>query len=58
LLYGLGHETVSDIASFRAALERALAAPGSAVVEVSTDRNVNVELHRRVWSAVSGTLSS
>ncbi len=57
-LYGLGHETVADIASFRAALERALAAPGSAIVEVCTQRNANVELHQRVWSAVSGTLSS
>jgi 2-succinyl-5-enolpyruvyl-6-hydroxy-3-cyclohexene-1-carboxylate synthase len=57
-LYGLAHETVADILSFRAALERALALPHSAIVEVRTQRDANVELHRRVWSAVSGTLSS
>ncbi len=37
----------------RAALERALAATGSAIVEVRTDRAANVALHRRVWDAVS-----
>lgn len=57
-LYGLNHETVSDVAAFRSALERALGTPDSAIVEVRTRRDENVELHRRVWSAVSGTLSS
>jgi 2-succinyl-5-enolpyruvyl-6-hydroxy-3-cyclohexene-1-carboxylate synthase len=56
-LYGLGHETVIDIAGFRVALERALAAPHSAIVEVRTERDANVELHRRVWSAVAKALS-
>jgi 2-succinyl-5-enolpyruvyl-6-hydroxy-3-cyclohexene-1-carboxylate synthase len=57
-LYGLGHETAADIASFRTALERALAAPESTIVEVRTQRQANVELHRRVWAAVAGALSS
>jgi 2-succinyl-5-enolpyruvyl-6-hydroxy-3-cyclohexene-1-carboxylate synthase len=57
-LYGLSHETVADVASLRTALVQAIAAPGSAIVEVRTERDANVELHRRVWSAVSGTLSS
>jgi len=56
-LYGLGHETVADVAGFRAALERALASPHSAIVEVRTGRDANVALHRRVWSAVAGVLS-
>jgi 2-succinyl-5-enolpyruvyl-6-hydroxy-3-cyclohexene-1-carboxylate synthase len=56
-LYGLGHETVTDVASFRAALERALAAPNSAMIEVRSERGANVELHRRVWSAVAGAIS-
>jgi 2-succinyl-5-enolpyruvyl-6-hydroxy-3-cyclohexene-1-carboxylate synthase len=56
-LYGLGHETVTDVGGFRAALERALAAPASTIVEAHTERDANVELHRRVWSAVSGALS-
>jgi 2-succinyl-5-enolpyruvyl-6-hydroxy-3-cyclohexene-1-carboxylate synthase len=57
-LYGLSHERVADVASFRSALEQALAAQESAIVEVRTERNANVELHRRVWSAVAGGLSS
>jgi 2-succinyl-5-enolpyruvyl-6-hydroxy-3-cyclohexene-1-carboxylate synthase len=56
-LYGLGHETVADVAAFRAALERALAAPESSIVEARTGRAANVELHRDVWSAVSGSIS-
>jgi 2-succinyl-5-enolpyruvyl-6-hydroxy-3-cyclohexene-1-carboxylate synthase len=57
-LYGLSHETVTDVAAFRAALEHALAEPGSAMIEVRGERGANVELHRRVWSAVGGALSS
>jgi 2-succinyl-5-enolpyruvyl-6-hydroxy-3-cyclohexene-1-carboxylate synthase len=57
-LYGLGHEPVSDIAGFRAALERALASTRSTLIEVRTERRENVELHSRVWEAVSETLTS
>jgi 2-succinyl-5-enolpyruvyl-6-hydroxy-3-cyclohexene-1-carboxylate synthase len=57
-LYGLRHEAVADVAGLRAALERALGTPGSAIVEVRTEREQNVELHRRVWSAVAASLSS
>jgi 2-succinyl-5-enolpyruvyl-6-hydroxy-3-cyclohexene-1-carboxylate synthase len=53
-LYGLSHETVADIAAFRAALERALASPKSAIVEVRGERGANVDLHRRIWRAVAG----
>jgi 2-succinyl-5-enolpyruvyl-6-hydroxy-3-cyclohexene-1-carboxylate synthase len=56
-LYGLGHETVTDVGGLRAALERALAAPCSTIVEARTQREANVELHRRVWSAVADALS-
>ncbi len=52
-LYGLGHERVSDLFGFRGALERALADPGTNIVEIRTERPANVELHRRVWRAVS-----
>jgi 2-succinyl-5-enolpyruvyl-6-hydroxy-3-cyclohexene-1-carboxylate synthase len=53
-LYGLGHELVETIPAFRAALERALSpGTGSTIVHARTDRANNVELHRRVWSAVS-----
>ena len=58
-LYGLGHERVADVASLRAALERALTdrPAGSRIIEVRGERAENVELHRRVWAAVSGALS-
>ena len=56
-LYGLGHETVADVVGFRVALERALATPESSIVEARTRRETNVELHRNVWSAVSGSIS-
>ncbi len=52
-LYGLDHERVKDVASFRAALERALASERSAIVEVRGDRRENVRLHARVWQAVA-----
>jgi 2-succinyl-5-enolpyruvyl-6-hydroxy-3-cyclohexene-1-carboxylate synthase len=57
-LYGLAHERVADVASFREALERALTArpPGARIIEVQGERAANVALHRRVWAAVSGAL--
>ncbi len=57
-LYGLEHETVDDVAGLRLALERALAGSDSALVEVRGERAANVQLHRRVWDAVAGALSS
>jgi 2-succinyl-5-enolpyruvyl-6-hydroxy-3-cyclohexene-1-carboxylate synthase len=57
-LYGLDHETVTNVVAFRAALERAIAAPRSTIVEVRTERGANVELHRHVWEAVAGALDS
>jgi 2-succinyl-5-enolpyruvyl-6-hydroxy-3-cyclohexene-1-carboxylate synthase len=57
-LYGLRHERVANVAAFRAALERALTARprGAEIIEVRGARATNVELHRRVWSAVAGAL--
>src|SRR4051794_34690326 len=48
-LYGLEHERVETPEALREALDRG----GAAIVEVRTDRGENVELHRRVWQAVS-----
>jgi 2-succinyl-5-enolpyruvyl-6-hydroxy-3-cyclohexene-1-carboxylate synthase len=56
-LYGLAHERAADLAGFRGALERALAAQGSSIVEVRTLRPENVELHARVWREVARALS-
>jgi 2-succinyl-5-enolpyruvyl-6-hydroxy-3-cyclohexene-1-carboxylate synthase len=57
-LYGLSHERAEDVAQFRSALERALARESSSIVEVRGDRAANVQLHRRVWQAVSAALAS
>ena len=51
-LYGCGHERVQNPETFRDALDRALAAEATTILEVRTDRAENVELHRRVWQAV------
>jgi 2-succinyl-5-enolpyruvyl-6-hydroxy-3-cyclohexene-1-carboxylate synthase len=55
-LYGLEHERAEDVQSFRAALERALASERSGIIEVRSDRAENVDLHARVWRAVSDAL--
>jgi 2-succinyl-5-enolpyruvyl-6-hydroxy-3-cyclohexene-1-carboxylate synthase len=57
-LYGLHHERVSDIAAFRAALERSLGSLRSSIVEVRGERQANVELHRRAWKAVGDALAA
>ena len=51
-LYGCGWERAADVAGFRVALGRALAADRTTIVCVRTDRERNVELHRRVWESV------
>ncbi len=58
-LYGFEHRLVGDVVAFRAALERALTErPRRArIIEVRSDRAANVELHRRVWDAVSAAVS-
>jgi 2-succinyl-5-enolpyruvyl-6-hydroxy-3-cyclohexene-1-carboxylate synthase len=57
-LYGLRHELVTTAPELRAALERVLAPHvGSTVVHVRGERAQNVELHRRLWSAVSAAIS-
>jgi 2-succinyl-5-enolpyruvyl-6-hydroxy-3-cyclohexene-1-carboxylate synthase len=55
-LFGLTHELAGDVFALRAALERALAAPGAAIVEVRAERAANVAAHERVWQAVSQAL--
>jgi 2-succinyl-5-enolpyruvyl-6-hydroxy-3-cyclohexene-1-carboxylate synthase len=56
-LYGLSHERAGSVSGFRAALERALAHERSSIVEVGGERALNVELHARLWNAVSRALS-
>jgi 2-succinyl-5-enolpyruvyl-6-hydroxy-3-cyclohexene-1-carboxylate synthase len=57
-LYGLAHRRVATTSELRAALEHALSPEaGSTIVHVQSDRARNVELHRRVWDAVSAAVS-
>ncbi len=57
-LYGIGHERVADVPAFRRALERALAARETRIVEVRGDRAANVRLHGEVWRAVASAIAS
>jgi 2-succinyl-5-enolpyruvyl-6-hydroxy-3-cyclohexene-1-carboxylate synthase len=57
-LYGLAHERATDLPSFRSALERSLQAACSTIVEVRGEREANVQLHRRIWHAVSEAISA
>ncbi len=51
-LYGCGWERAADVENFRAALAAALAAERTTIICVRTDREENVDLHRRVWESV------
>src|SRR5262249_4039833 len=55
-LYGARPVPVADARALRAALDDARATGGVTIVEVATDRDANVALHRRVWDAVAGAL--
>jgi 2-succinyl-5-enolpyruvyl-6-hydroxy-3-cyclohexene-1-carboxylate synthase len=55
-LYGLRHERVSDVPSFRSALERGIASPRSSIVEVRSEGEANVTLHEQVWRVVANAL--
>jgi 2-succinyl-5-enolpyruvyl-6-hydroxy-3-cyclohexene-1-carboxylate synthase len=57
-LYGIGHETVESLDALRDALQRSLAAPGTQIIEVPSDREANLALHRRVSAAVSEALAA
>jgi 2-succinyl-5-enolpyruvyl-6-hydroxy-3-cyclohexene-1-carboxylate synthase len=56
-LYGLSHERAADVQEFRTALERALSHEHSSIIEVRGERSANVELHARMWDAVSRAVS-
>jgi 2-succinyl-5-enolpyruvyl-6-hydroxy-3-cyclohexene-1-carboxylate synthase len=57
-LYRAQHVLVDDAPALRAALDRALGSGGVTIVEVRTQREANVVLHRRVWDAVGAALRS
>ena len=51
--YGCGFARVAAWDEFRAAVSASIAAPGVQVVELRTDRDRNVALHREVWRRVA-----
>jgi len=55
-LYGCQHRPIDDPAGFGSALDAALDAPGTTILEVRTDRVENLALHSRVWGAVDQAL--
>jgi 2-succinyl-5-enolpyruvyl-6-hydroxy-3-cyclohexene-1-carboxylate synthase len=55
-LYDLPFETVETPAGYRAALEQSFDRGGTSIIEVKTDRNENLQLHRRLWQEVAAAL--
>jgi 2-succinyl-5-enolpyruvyl-6-hydroxy-3-cyclohexene-1-carboxylate synthase len=56
-MYGATFSRIADWAAFRAAVNAGLQAEGVAIVEVATNRESNVSMHRAVWQAVSAALA-
>jgi 2-succinyl-5-enolpyruvyl-6-hydroxy-3-cyclohexene-1-carboxylate synthase len=55
-LYGCAYERPTGVDQLRAAVERALRADATTIIEVRTERDQNVALHRRVSDAVLAAL--
>jgi 2-succinyl-5-enolpyruvyl-6-hydroxy-3-cyclohexene-1-carboxylate synthase len=55
-LYGASFARPADWPSFRRAVCQGIATPGLSIVEVVTDRERNVAMHREVWDAVREAL--
>jgi 2-succinyl-5-enolpyruvyl-6-hydroxy-3-cyclohexene-1-carboxylate synthase len=56
-LYGCDYERPATIAEFGTALERALGAQATTIIEIRTDRERNLALHRRVAEVVRAALA-
>ncbi len=56
-LYGCAYACPATVAELHAALERSLASERTTIIEVRTERQRNLELHRRVAEAVRAALS-
>jgi len=57
-MYGGRYERVDGWETFRAAVQRGIAAGGLNIVEVPTERARNVTLHREIWQAVSAGIEA
>jgi len=52
-LYGLGYSRVNSWKDFNSAVSASINSPGTAIVEVPSERERNAQLHSGVWSAVA-----
>jgi 2-succinyl-5-enolpyruvyl-6-hydroxy-3-cyclohexene-1-carboxylate synthase len=55
-LYGCGYGLVEAAADLDPLVTKALASGGTHIVEVRTERDANVALHRRIWAEVAAAL--
>jgi 2-succinyl-5-enolpyruvyl-6-hydroxy-3-cyclohexene-1-carboxylate synthase len=55
-LYGCGYERPADVDELLAAIDRAVAGSETSIIEVRTDREQNLTLHRRVAEAALAAL--
>ena len=51
-MYGCALERPADLEALRAAVERSIADGGTTIIEVTTDREENLALHRRIAESV------
>jgi 2-succinyl-5-enolpyruvyl-6-hydroxy-3-cyclohexene-1-carboxylate synthase len=56
-LYGCGYEQAENVDELRAAIDRSNRAAGTTIIEVRTDRELNLMLHRRVSETVRAALA-
>jgi len=57
-LYGIGYARAASVPELEHAVTEALRAGASTIIEVRTDREENLDLHRRVAAAVQGALAA
>jgi 2-succinyl-5-enolpyruvyl-6-hydroxy-3-cyclohexene-1-carboxylate synthase len=57
VLYGCSYERAAGAAQLEAAVKRSLTSPGTAIIEVRTDRQSNLALHRQLADAAIEALS-
>jgi len=55
-LYGCGFARAGDLGELREELASAIAAPGTSIVQIRTDRAANLALHRELAAAVAARL--
>ena len=55
-MFGISFETADGWDHFRTLVQASLTRPGVRIIEVKSERKVNVDLHREVWQTVSRSL--